>query len=87
VLGNYISEDCLKLNVIKPSGIKAGVEFQWLSRFTAGGCRQLEALIPDRICLLLCSSPLTYLRAAIVAVSINYLLRARGFPFGGAIAK
>jgi carboxylesterase type B len=85
VLGNMISEDCLTLNVIRPSGqtgkaLPVGV---WIhgGGFTEGGNAD------PRYNLSFIVQQSTEMNIPFIGVSINYRLQAWGFIFGTEIAQ
>lgn len=79
VLGNKISEDCLTLNVVRPSGISGSLPVAvWIhgGGFTEGGNAD------PRYNLSFIVQQSVYQRAPFIGVSINYRLQAWGFLFG-----
>ena len=84
VLGNIVSEDCLTLNVVRPSGIAAGANLPvgvWIhgGGHYEGGSRDPRYNFSEIVQLS------TEIGKPFVAVSINYRLQAFGFLFGTAI--
>ncbi|KAK5446502.1 hypothetical protein LTS15_009841 [Exophiala xenobiotica] len=86
VLGNVVSEDCLTLNVVRPSGIAADAKLPvgvWIhgGGFTEGGNRDprynLSAIIQQSVDM---GKPF-------IGVSINYRLQAFGYIFGSDVLK
>jgi carboxylesterase type B len=79
VLGNHISEDCLTLNVVRPSGVSGSLPVAvWIhgGGYTEGGNADprynLSYIIQQSV----------YARSPFIGVSINYRLQAWGFLFG-----
>lgn len=78
MLGNYVSEDCLTLNVVRPSGDHKDLPVAvWIH---GGGLFNGGSSDP-RYNLSFIVQESTYSRAPIVAVSINYRLQAWGALF------
>jgi triacylglycerol lipase len=86
VLGNVVSEDCLTLNVVRPSGIAADAKLPvgvWIhgGGFYEGGNRDprynLSAIIQQAVDM---GKPF-------IGVSINYRLQAFGYIFGSDVLK
>ncbi|KAI9154850.1 Lipase 2 [Paramyrothecium foliicola] len=81
VLGNYISEDCLKINVVRPSGVSANDKLPvavWVhgGSFTTGGSSD------PRYNLSFIVEQSVQQGTPIVAVSMNYRLQSWGFLHG-----
>ncbi|CZT06846.1 related to triacylglycerol lipase V precursor [Rhynchosporium graminicola] len=84
VLGNYISEDCLTLNVVRPSGavqnLPVGVWIHGGGNYNGGSSdpRYNLSFIVERS---------VKSKAPFLAVSINYRLQAWGYLFGKEIME
>lgn len=78
VLGNYVSEDCLTLNVVKPSGVSEGANLPVAVWIHGRGLRTGGSSDP-RYNLSFIVQQSVYTRAPVVAVSINYRLQAWDF--------
>ncbi|KAH7348648.1 triacylglycerol lipase [Rhexocercosporidium sp. MPI-PUGE-AT-0058] len=78
VLGNIISEDCLTLNVIRPSGAQNLPVGVWIhgGGNTQGGSRD------PRYNLSFIVEQSVYAKSPFIGVSINYRLQAWGYLFG-----
>jgi carboxylesterase type B len=84
VLGNHISEDCLTLNVVRPSGTSGSLPVAvWIhgGGYTEGGNAD------PRYNLSFIVQQSVYARSPIIGVSINYRLQAWGFMFGREIME
>lgn len=79
VLGNPVSEDCLTLNVIRPSG--AGENLPVAVWIYGGGGYEGGSLDP-RYNLSFIVQQSTYAQVPFIGVSINYRVQAWGFIFG-----
>jgi carboxylesterase type B len=85
VLGNILSEDCLTLNVVRPSGISESAELPvavWIhgGGFTQGGSRD------PRYNLTYIVDQGVKADKPFIGVSINYRLQGFGFMWGSKIA-
>lgn len=78
VLGNYISEDCLTLNVVKPSNAQNLPVAVWIH----GGGNTMGGSSDPRYNLSFIVQQSVYSRQPFVAVSINYRLQGWGYMFG-----
>lgn len=79
ILGNYVSEDCLTLNVVRPSGDYKNLPVAvWIH---GGGLNNGGSSDP-RYNLSFIVQQSTYARSPFIAVSINYRLQAWGLLFG-----
>uniref|UniRef100_H3GA89 Carboxylic ester hydrolase n=1 Tax=Phytophthora ramorum TaxID=164328 RepID=H3GA89_PHYRM len=86
VLGNVISEDCLTINVVRPSGIAEGAELPvavWIhgGGFTEGGSRD------PRYNLSYIVNEAAQAGKPFIGVSFNYRLQAFGFLWGTAVKE
>ncbi|KAH7412997.1 triacylglycerol lipase [Cadophora sp. MPI-SDFR-AT-0126] len=83
VLGNIISEDCLTLNVIRPTGAQNLPVGVWIhgGGNTQGGSRD------PRYNLSFIVEQSVYSKAPFIGVSINYRLHAWGYLFGKEIME
>jgi carboxylesterase type B len=81
VLGNINSEDCLVLNVVRPSGISPDAKLPVAVWIHGGGNTEGGSRDP-RYNLSYIVEQSVYARSPIVAVSIQYRLQGWGFLFG-----
>ncbi|RLN92009.1 hypothetical protein BBJ28_00012755 [Nothophytophthora sp. Chile5] len=86
VVGNIISEDCLTLNVVRPSGISEGAELPvgvWIhgGGFTEGGSRDPRYNLSHIV------DEAAQAGMPFIGVSINYRLQAFGFLWGSAVKE
>ncbi|ETI57176.1 hypothetical protein L916_00456 [Phytophthora nicotianae] len=86
VLGNVISEDCLTINVVRPSGVSEGADLPvgvWIhgGGFTEGGSRD------PRYNQSYIIKEATDAGMPFIGVSINYRLQAFGFLWGTAVKE
>ncbi|KAG9251981.1 Alpha/Beta hydrolase protein [Emericellopsis atlantica] len=86
VLGNYISEDCLTINVIRPAGTAAGDNLP-VAFWIHGGGLVMGGGSDPRYNLSFIVDQSVKMEEPIVAVSINYRLHAWGFLYGSEIAE
>jgi len=79
VLGNYVSEDCLTLNIVRPHGnhqnLPVGLWIHGGGLFNGGSS-------DPRYNLSFIVQQSTYARAPFIAVSMNYRMQAWGLLFG-----
>ncbi|KAG7388900.1 hypothetical protein PHYBOEH_007663 [Phytophthora boehmeriae] len=86
VLGNVISEDCLTINVVRPTGVSEGSELPvgvWIhgGGFTQGGSSD------PRYNLSYIIDEATRAGMPFIGVSMNYRLQAFGFLWGTAVKE
>ncbi|OAG38359.1 hypothetical protein AYO21_07479 [Fonsecaea monophora] len=86
VLGNVVSEDCLTLNVVRPSGVAPDAKLPvgvWIhgGGFTEGGSRD------PRYNLSFIVQQSVEMNQPIIGVSLNYRLQAFGFIYGTEVMK
>ncbi|KAJ5691704.1 hypothetical protein N7488_012439 [Penicillium malachiteum] len=81
VLGNPISEDCLTINVIRPSGVNPGSDLPVALWIYGGGGFEGGSLDP-RYNLSFIVQQATMMNKPFIAVSLNYRVQALGFMFG-----
>ncbi|OQV05819.1 hypothetical protein CLAIMM_10489 [Cladophialophora immunda] len=86
VLGNIVSEDCLTLNVVRPSGVAPDAKLPvgvWIhgGGFTEGGSRD------PRYNLSFIVQQSVEMKQPIIGVSFNYRLQAFGFMYGTEVLK
>lgn len=86
VLGNVLAEDCLTINVVRPSGVEAGANLPVLFWIHGGGFFEGGSRDPRYNQSFLVQQSV-YARAPIVAVSINYRLSGWGFLYGNEVAE
>ncbi|KAM3075159.1 hypothetical protein ACMFMG_007388 [Clarireedia jacksonii] len=86
VLGNIVSENCLTLNVIRPSGISSDAKLPVAVWIHGGGNYQGGGRDP-RYNLSFIVEQSVYARSPIVAISIQYRLSAWGFLYGKEILE
>lgn len=85
VLGNKISEDCLTLNVIRPSGLSG--EALPVAVWIHGGGYTEGGSADPRYNLSYIIQQSTEMKTPFIGVSINYRLQAWGFIFGKEIME
>ncbi|KAL2064154.1 hypothetical protein VTL71DRAFT_4648 [Oculimacula yallundae] len=83
VLGNYISEDCLTLNVVRPSNAQNLPVAVWIH----GGGNTNGGSSDPRYNLSFIVEQSVYAKAPFIGVSINYRLHAWGYLFGKEIME
>ncbi|RLN91093.1 hypothetical protein BBJ28_00023527 [Nothophytophthora sp. Chile5] len=86
VLGNVISEDCLTINVVRPSGVSEGAELPvavWIhgGGFYEGGSRDPRYNLSHIV------SEAAQAGKPFIGVSFNYRLQAFGFLWGSAVEE
>lgn len=81
VLGNYVNEDCLTINVVRPAGIAADVKLPVFLWIHGGGYYQGGGNDP-RYNTSFIVSEATKMGNPMIAVTINYRLSVWGFIFG-----
>ncbi|KKA28950.1 hypothetical protein TD95_005342 [Thielaviopsis punctulata] len=86
VLGNYVSEDCLKLNVVRPKGVNAHDKLP-VAVWIHGGAYQYGSSSDPRYNLSYVVAKSEAMGQPIVAVSLNYRLQNWGFMFTEALAE
>ncbi|EXJ95768.1 triacylglycerol lipase [Capronia coronata CBS 617.96] len=86
VLGNPVSEDCLTLNVIRPSGVAADVQLPVAVWIYGGGYFNGGSLDP-RYNMSAIIQESVDMGKPFIGVSMNYRLHAFGFSFGTEILK
>lgn len=83
ILGNYISEDCLTLNVVRPAGAQNLPVGVWIH----GGGNTNGGSSDPRYNLSFIVEQSVYAKSPFIGVSINYRLQAWGFLFGKEIME
>ncbi|KAM0327407.1 hypothetical protein ACHAQA_005693 [Verticillium albo-atrum] len=84
VLGNYISEDCLTINVVRPAGTKPGDDLPVAFWIHGGGLTNGGSSDP-RYNLSFIVEQSVRMGQPIIAASINYRLHGWGFLYGAAL--
>jgi carboxylesterase type B len=86
VLGNYVSEDCLTINVVRPHGVEANAQLPVAFWIHGGGLTNGGSSDP-RYNLSFIVQQSVEMGTPIVAVSINYRLHAWGFIWSSEIEE
>ena len=86
VLGNPVAEDCLSLNVIRPSGISSGSKLP-VAVWIHGGGGSMGSSLDPRYNLSFIVQQSVEMGKPFVGVSLNYRLQAFGFIFGSTVLK
>ncbi|KAJ9137868.1 Carboxylic ester hydrolase [Pleurostoma richardsiae] len=85
VLGNYVSEDCLTVNVVRPSGVSQGDDLPVAVWIYGGGFTEGGSLDP-RYNLSFIVQESVSARLPVVAVSLNYRVAEWGFLYSQEMA-
>ncbi|KAJ9611134.1 hypothetical protein H2200_004317 [Cladophialophora chaetospira] len=86
VLGNPVGEDCLTLNVIRPTGTQPDAKLPIGVWIYGGGGSEGSSLDP-RYNLSFIVQQSVQIGKPFIGVSLNYRLQAFGFLFGSAVSK
>jgi carboxylesterase type B len=81
VLGNYVSEDCLTVNVIRPEGVAPGANLP-VGVWIYGGGNYNGGNSDPRYNTSFIVQQSVQMRAPMIVVSLNYRLQGWGFLFG-----
>jgi carboxylesterase type B len=81
VLGNYISEDCLTLNIIRPEGVAPDAKLA-VGVWMYGGGNYNGGNSDPRYNASFIVKQSVQMRAPMIVVQLNYRLQAWGFLFG-----
>ncbi|KEY73928.1 hypothetical protein S7711_07770 [Stachybotrys chartarum IBT 7711] len=85
VLGNYVSEDCLTLNVVRPAGTAPDAKLP-VAVWIHGGGLFMGSGVDPRYNTSFMVEQSVEMETPIVAVTINYRMHAWGFLFGEELA-
>ncbi|EXJ59992.1 triacylglycerol lipase [Cladophialophora yegresii CBS 114405] len=86
VLGNPVSEDCLTINVVRPTGTKPNAQLP-VGVWIYGGGAYMGSSLDPRYNLSFIVEQSVQMGKPFIGVSLNYRLQAFGFLFGSAILK
>lgn len=86
VLGNYVSEDCLTINVVRPKGVTAGADLP-VALWIHGGAYEYGSSADPRYNLSYIVAKSEDMGQPIIAASLNYRLQNWGFMFTEALAE
>lgn len=86
VLGNYVSEDCLTINVVRPHGVPEDAKLPVAVWIHGGGLTTGGSSDP-RYNLSFIVEQSVKMRTPIIATSINYRLHAWGFLFSSEVEE
>jgi triacylglycerol lipase len=86
VLGNPLSEDCLTINVVRPTGTKPNAQLP-VGVWIYGGGAYMGSSLDPRYNLSFIVQQSVQMGKPFIAVSLNYRLQAFGFLFGSAALK